>query len=133
MAIGRIEQSRWHGDRYYGGAVVATLTATSSSLTRKIHPEEARCYYLNAVVSGAYTVTLALPYDVRNWALGGPYFTIWNSGGFGAGALIITTTAGTVTSLAIAKSAQLFLHDNSTAAGSWTACTSTSGPRSILT
>ena len=47
--VGRTEQARWHGDRWYGGATSVALADTN---TRLIHPEESRTYYITLTSSG---------------------------------------------------------------------------------
>jgi len=104
---------------------VETLTGATPATERAIHHEETRNYYFTTAGSGS--IQLNLPFDVRHWTLGGPYFTIWNALG---GALPITIktfeTPITVATLAVGDSVQLYLHDNSTGEGTWTALSVTS-------
>jgi hypothetical protein len=125
--VARTEQARYHNDRYWGGAVSLTLSAGA---TRKIHPEESRCYHVT--VSGVGTATLTLPYNVSNWCVGGPYFTIWCA--FGSVPVVIKDVAGTtIHTLAATRTVQLFLHGTDIVKGRWTPCEVTSGVRARLT
>jgi len=110
----RIEQARWHGDRWYGSTIKETL---AGGATRKMHHEEARCYYFTT--TGVGVATASLPIDVRNFALGGPYFTVWNDSS-SAVDLAITSLGGDTFTVQAGKSRQVYLHDNSSAGGSWT-------------
>lgn len=118
--VGRTEQAVWHADRWYGGAVSATIATGSGSASRKMHPEESRAYYFTTTGSGiAYAY---LPVSVHGYALGGPYFTIWNVATSSV-SIRVSDSTGIVSTLAAGRSVQIYLHDLDPGAGitSWTA------------
>jgi hypothetical protein len=121
--VTRTEQARWHGDRWFGGA---TSIALAASATRLIHPEEARTYYVT-LTSSAGSATLTLPYDVRNWSIGGPYFTIFipTDAARSTTVNLKTVDGATVQAMGDGFHYQVYLLSNASAVGTWGVTTTT--------
>lgn len=68
-------QLRTAEERWFGRALQLII---AGGVTRKVHWEEAHVYYITTTgASGA--VTLNMPYDVRNYTLGGPKMLVISS------------------------------------------------------
>tara|TARA_R110002110_G_scaffold178061_5_gene382868 strand:+ start:134 stop:544 length:411 start_codon:yes stop_codon:yes gene_type:complete len=134
--VGRTEQAIWNGDRWYGGAVSETIATGVTSARRYMHPEESRAYYFTTTGSGiAYAY---VPVSVVGFALGGPYFTIWNDAASSV-SIRVSDSTGIVSTLAAGRSVQVYLHDLDPGEGisGWTALDDgtsgvLSGPRAHL-
>ena len=136
--VARTEQARWHGDRWFGHALTLSLAVPGGGLiTRRVHPDESRSIFVTLTGSASGVAVLVTPLDVRQLPIGGPYFTVWNAPTSVANLLISDGTNGFAT-IAPGKSAQAYLVDNATAAGTWLSCDHdgtgvTSGARTFLT
>lgn len=137
--VGRQEQARLHGDRYFGGVTSATLTRPAGAfVSRTFHPEEARAYYITVDGSASGFARMVPPADARPLTLGGPHATIWNSASSAGDLYVVDSASSTLAQLPPGNSVQIYLTDNSTAAGTWIACAFASsagvvsGPRTFV-
>jgi len=131
--VNRQEQARLNGDRWFGSVTTQTLTRPSSDVvSRQLIHEEARNYWITVAGSASGTARVLTPLDVRAFCLGGPYFTIWNESGSN-GNLLIVNVSSTIATVAAGKSVQLYLTDNSTAAGVWKALAGAGSSNGITT
>ena len=112
-------QRRSHMERYYGNTVSEAITSPTS---RTLDWEEATHYRFT--LSGSGSLTVSLPYDVRNETTG-LKLTVMNYS-----ASTAFSVAGT--SVAAGQTALVFLTDVSTAAGTYEVWTRARGVRTVL-
>lgn len=135
----RQEQARLHGDRYFGGVANVTLTRLSGVFVERVfQPEEARSYYVSVIGSSTGFARMIPPPDARPLLLGGPHATIWNEPSSLADLYVVDSSSATIAQVSPGNSVQVYLLDNSTAAGTWVACSMattagvTSGARTFV-
>lgn len=136
--VGREEQARLHGDRYFGGATsFNSVQAAGQVYYRTIHPEESRTYWVTTSGSSLGFLIVNPPLDARHLEIGGPHFTIFNNPTSVNLFYIVDRQGVTSCEVFPGQSTQLYLIDNSTANGVWVALRDdgdgvTSGPRTFL-
>lgn len=136
--VGREEQARLHGDRYFGGATSVNSVQTAGQLNyRTIHPEESRNYWITTSGSDIGFLIVNPPLDARHLEIGGPHFTLFNNPTSVNLFYVVDRQGVTSATVRPGESTQLYLLDNSTANGVWVALRAasngiTSGPRTFL-
>lgn len=119
--FGQLREAR---HRWFGHAVNETV-GSGAGPTRDIHREEASIYFMQTDATTP-NLTLRLPYDVRNYALG-MFVVVVNNDKSGGGQSIdiVDGSDNALATLAAGSSCQIILTDASTADGTWLILTTT--------